>query len=194
MSEIVNAVNSQVENVDVFSNDYKLENRTITNVMVSKETGRNGRVVITLSGESFPSLTPQEEKVMTNNVSFDITQIMTQFGSFSPYIRIANSYIGGVGAIPTPIISMALIGGVVSLNRLYKKKGEKRENGEDIYSSNIFKSVVTNFVANVDEVSTQMLSFELKNLSEKANKASANLVEEKKVEPGKSKLGLTLIW
>lgn len=185
------ATNASTE-VDVFSNDYKLENRRVTDIFPAKESGRNGRIIFVLDGDPFPTITPLGEKKMGNTISFDVTQIGKQFGTIEA-IKLAKSYVG-IGVIPFDIISVALIDSIISINRVFKKKGEKREGGEDVYSNDCFTSKVTSVIEpNYGQLTLSSLSMSLDEMRKEVRKASNSLVEEKKNNTNVS-LGLKLVW
>lgn len=181
---------NEVKDIDVWRADYKVESRKVTNVILSKESGRNGRVTLVLDGEPFMAYKyGTAEKIMTNSVSFDVANIGNEFGEFSDVISTADGYMAG-SAIPVPIISFALKGGIITLERIFKAKGEKRESGEDTYTQDLFKTKVTAFSENMSQLALMQVSKLLDKLAEHALKI--DVTEQKPTQT--SSFGLKLMW
>lgn len=175
---------------DAWRSDYKIENRKITNVIISKENGRNGRIVLTLDGEPFMTYKyGTAERIMTNSVSFDIANVTNEFGQFSEIISTADGYMAG-SAIPIPLISFALKGGTISINRLFKAKGEKRESAEDVYTQDLFKTKVIGFTENLSQLALMQVSKLLDKLADQALKI--DVTEQKPSQT--ATFGLKLMW
>ena len=181
---------NEANNVNEWRSDYKIENRKVTNVILSKESGKNGRVTLVLDGEPFMAYKfGTAEKIMTNSVSFDIANVGNEFGEFSEVIATAQSYMAGA-SVPIPLISFALKGGLISFERIFKAKGEKRESGEDTYQQDLFKTRVTAFTENMSQLAVMQVSKLLDKLAEKA--LQIDVTEQK---PSQSAtFGLKLIW
>jgi len=183
-------MSTTTSNVDAWRSDYKIENRKITNVILSKENGRNGRVTLILDGEPFMAYKyGTAEKIMTNNISFDIANISNEFGQFSEVISTADGYMAG-SAIPVPLISFALKGGMISIERIFKAKGEKRESTEDVYTQNLFKTKVTAFTENLSQLALLQVGKLLDKLADQALK-----VDMTETKPNQTaSFGLKLVW
>lgn len=181
---------STTSNVDVWRTDYKVESRKVTNVILSKENGRNGRVTLILDGEPFKSYKfGTAEKIETNSISFDIANIGNEFNQFSEVISTAEGYMAGA-PIPVPLISFALKGGTISINRIFKAKGEKRESAEDTYTQDIFKTKVTAFTENLSQLALLQVSKLLDKLADQALK-----VDVTETKPNQTaSFGLKLMW
>jgi len=183
-------MSTTTSNVDVWRSDYKIENRKITNVILSKENGRNGRVTLILDGEPFMTYKyGTAEKIMTNSISFDIANISNEFGQFSEVISTADGYMAG-SAIPVPLISFALKGGMISIERIFKAKGEKRESAEDTYTQDLFKTKVTAFTENLSQLALMQVGKLLDKLADQALK-----VDVTETKPNQTaSFGLKLVW
>lgn len=181
---------NEVNNANEWRNDYKIENRKVTNVILSKESGRNGRVTLVIDGEPFMSYKfGTAEKIMTNSVSFDIANISNEFGQFSEVISTADGYMAGA-PVPIPLISFALKGGSISFERVFKAKGEKRESADDTYTQDLFKTKVLSFTENMSQLAITQVSKLLDKLAEKA--LQIDVTEQK---PSQSAtFGVKLIW
>lgn len=181
---------NETANVDSWRADYKVENRKITNVILSKENGRNGRVTLVLDGEPFMAYKyGTAEKIMTNSISFDVANVANEFGEFSDVISTANGYMAGA-PIPVPLISFALKGGTITINRLFKAKGEKRESAEDTYTQDLFKTKVVSFTENLSQLALMQVSKLLDKLADQALK-----VDVTETKPNQTaSFGLKLMW
>ena len=181
---------NETTEVDEWREDYRIENRRIKSVTLSKESGRNARISLNLEGESFKNYKfGTGEKNETNNISFDIANINAEFGEFSDYITVANGYMMG-GAIPPQIISFALANGTITVERLFKAKGEKREKTNDTYTQDLYKTRVVSFTPNVTPLAAEQLKELLGDLRKQSLKVET--VEQK---PSQSAtFGVKLIW
>lgn len=181
---------NEVNNANEWRNDYKVENRKVTNVILSKENGRNGRITLVLDGEPFKSYKyGTAEKITTNSISFDVANISNEFGEFSEVISTANGYMAGA-PVPVPLISFALKGGTISIERIFKAKGEKRESAEDTYTQDLFKTKVLSFTENMSQLALMQVSKLLDKLADQALKV--DVVEQKPTQA--AAFGLKLIW
>lgn len=185
-----NVTNNTTNNVDIWRTDYKIENRKVINVILSKESGRNGRITLVLDGEPFKSYKyGTAEKITTNSISFDISNVSNEFGQFSEVISTAEGYMAGA-PIPIPLISFALKGGTISINRIFKAKGEKRESAEDTYTQDLFKTKVTAFTENLSQLAMLQVSKLLDKLADQALKV--DVTEQKPTQT--ASFGLKLMW
>lgn len=155
--------------VNEWQKDYKIENAKVTNVSMSREQGKNCRIVLTLDTmfKSYDFKT--SEKIETNKLSLDIANVGLQCANV-PQFKRANRYLLGANLTPI-IIACVLDGATISIDRVFKKKGEKRESGNDVYTSDLFKSVITHVVPNMDEYATQDFNDAIAELKSAANKA-----------------------
>lgn len=124
--------------------DYTLK-CIVTNVEQLSDNGRI-RIVITTNSQFKTINGTTEEHELTNRFSVDplnIHQALSNSGN--PYIDVVNSYLLGDN-IPSHIMAMVLKGATIEAKRIYKKKGEKREHGEDVYTNNLYKTEFVNIV------------------------------------------------
>lgn len=167
--------------------DYKLENRTIKSVKLTSENGRNARVSFELDGEPFNSFDYKTgEEIKTNTFSLDIANVGLQLTDLVEEFQIADSYLLGA-SLPPALISFVLRNAKVDINRIYKEKGEKRENANDTYTANIYKSVITKVTTNISERANAEIDKILNRISEEASKPQ-------KVETTKTTTTFGLSW
>lgn len=167
--------------------DYKLENRTIKSVKLTSENGRNPRVTFELDGEPFKSFDFKTgEEISTNTLSLDIANVGLQLTDMVEEFQIADSYLLGAN-LPPALISFVLRGAKVDINRIYKEKGEKRENSNDTYTANIYKSVIVKVSTNISARANAEIDKILNRISEEASKPQ-------KVETTKTTTTFGLIW
>ena len=169
------------------SKDYKLENRMIKSVKLTSENGRNARVTFELDGEPFKSFDFKTgEEIKTNTFSLDIANVGLQLTDLVEEFQIADSYLLGAN-LPPALISFVLRGAKVDINRIYKEKGEKRENSEDTYTANIYKSVITKVNPNISARANAEIDKILNRIADEASKPQ-------KVETTKTTTTFGLIW
>lgn len=169
------------------SKDYKLENRVIKSIKLTSENGRNSRVVFELDGEPFKSFDFKTgEEIQTNTLSLDIANVGLQLTDLIEEFQIADSYLLGAN-LPPALISFVLRGAKVDVNRIFKKKGEKRENNNDTYTADIYKSVFTKVTTKISERANAEIDKILNRIAEEASKPQ-------KVETTKTTTTFGLIW
>lgn len=167
--------------------DYKLENRTIKSVRLTSENGRNSRIVFELDGEPFVSFDFKTgEEIKTNTLSLDVANVGLQLTELVEEFQIADSYLLGAN-LPPALISFVLRNAKVDINRIYKEKGEKRENANDVYTANIYKSVFTKVSTNISARANAEIDKILNRIAEEASKPQ-------KVETTKTTTTFGLIW
>ena len=167
--------------------DYKLEGRVIKSVKLTSENGRNPRVSFELDGEPFKSFDFKTgEEISTNVFSLDIANVGLQLTESVEEFQIADSYLLGAN-LPPALISFVLRGAKVDVNRIYKEKGEKRENANDTYTANIYKSVITKVTTNISARANAEIDKILNRIAEEASKPQ-------KVETTKTTTTFGLIW
>lgn len=169
------------------SKDYKLENRTIKSIKLTSENGRNARVTFELDGDSFDSFDFKTgEEIKTNTFSLDIANVGLQLTDLVEEFQIADNYLLGAN-LPPALISFVLRGAKVDINRIFKKKGEKRENSEDTYTADIYKSVFVKVTTNISARANTEIDKILNRIAEEASKPQ-------KVETTKTTTTFGLIW
>lgn len=169
------------------SNDYKLENRVIKSVKITSENGRNSRIVFELDGEPFKSFDFKTgEEIQTNKLSLNIANVGLQLVDKVEEFSIADNYLLGAN-LPPSLIAFVLKGAKVNINRIFKKKGEKRENSNDTYTDDIFKSVFTDVNTNISARANAEIDKILNRIADEATKPQ-------KVETTKTMTTFGVIW
>ena len=169
------------------SRDYKLENRVIKSIKLTSENGRNARVTFELDGEPFKSFDFKTgEEIKTNTFSLDIANVGLQLVDKVEEFSIADSYLLGAN-LPPALIAFVLKGAKVNINRIFKKKGEKRENSNDTYTADIYKSVFVDVITNISARANAEIDKILDRIAEEASKPT-------KVETTKTTTTFGLIW
>ena len=167
--------------------DYVLENRVIVGVRMTSETGSNPRMLFELDGEPFDSFDKRTgEAIKTNSFSLDIANVGLQLTDKVEEFEVADSYLLG-GNLPPALISFALKGAKVKINRIFKKKNEKRESGEGVYNNDLYKSVFVSVVTNISDRANKEIDKILNRISDEASKPT-------KVETTKTTTTFGLIW
>lgn len=139
--------------------NYKLENVTIVDVKQERESGR---IVITLNTK-FKSIDYKlSTEIETDSFSIDRLALCQQLTPLCDELEEADYYTAGE-ALPFLVLKPVLKKAVVCIDRIYKKKGELRENKQEgdkdaIYTSNLYKSVFTKVVCNMSDVAKKVLT------------------------------------
>lgn len=150
----------------VAENDYKLENVVITDVKQERESGR---IVITLN-TTFKSIDYKTgTEIETNTFSIDRLALCQQLIPICDELEEADYYTAGE-ALPFLVLKPVLKKAIVSIDRLYKQKGELRENKKEgdkdaLYTQNLYKSVFTSIVCNMSEVAKKVMNKQIELLS-----------------------------
>lgn len=170
MANARNAAENAANAVDAWRTDYKIENRRIKSIRLTTEKGKNARISFELDGEPFKSYDYKTgEKIETNTFSMDIANVGLQCSEVKEFKR-ANRYLLGANLTPI-IISSVLDNAIISFERIFKHKGEKRENGNDTYTSDLFKTVITEVKTDMDEFAVEDYKDAINALKEAANKS-----------------------
>lgn len=178
--------NSNVNVVDTWRTDYKLENRRVKSITMSREQGKNPRINFVLDGEPFKSYDYKTgEKIETNSFSMDIANIGLQCADVKEFKR-ASRYLMGANLTPI-IVSTVLDNAVITVNRVFKAKGEQRENSKDTYTNDLFKSVIESVHVDMDDFAAEDYKDAITALKEAANKSVTTTTTETKTTFG-------LIW
>lgn len=161
---------------DIWRTDYVIENRRIKSVRMNHENGRNIRIIFELDGEPFISYDYKTgEKINTNSFSLDIANISLQCSDVKEFKR-ANRYLMGANLTPI-IISSVLDNAIITVERIFKAKGKKRENGNDTYTSDLFKSVIKSVNVDMDDFAKEDYTDAINALKEAANKVVTTKTE-----------------
>lgn len=148
------------------ASDYKLENVIITEVKQERESGR---LVITLN-TTFKSIDFKTgTEIETDTFSIDRLAICQQLIPICDELEEADYYTAGE-ALPFLVLKPVLKKAVVSIDRIYKQKGELRENKKEgdrdaLYTQNLYKSVFTSIVCNMSDVAKKVMAKQIDLLS-----------------------------
>ena len=148
------------------TNDYKLENVVITDVKQERESGR---LVITLN-TTFKSIDFKTgAEIETDTFSIDRLALCQQLIPICDELEEADYYTAGE-ALPFLVLKPVLKKAIVSIDRLYKQKGELRENKKEgdkdaLYTQNLYKSVFTSIVCNMSDVAKKVMNKQIELLS-----------------------------
>ena len=149
-------------------NDYKIENAIVTDV---KFDGEQNRVSVELN-QSFESIDFKTgETVQTSTFSIDKLNLSQQLTELCDELEEADLYSAG-DALPFVILKAVLKKSIVNIDRVYKKKGELRENKKETdsnsrYTSNLFKSVFTSVKPQMSDAAKRVLNKQLELLATK---------------------------
>lgn len=148
------------------TNDYTLTNVVITDVKQERETGR---LVITLN-TSFKSIDFRTgTEIDTDTFSIDRLALCQQLIPICDELEEADYYTAGE-ALPFLVLKPVLKKAIVCIDRIYKQKGELRENKKEgdkdaLYTQNLYKSVFTSIVCNMSDVAKKVMAKQIELLS-----------------------------
>lgn len=155
------------ENVaNVAPTNYTLTNVVITDVKQERETGR---LVITLN-QTFKSIDFKTgTEIDTNTFSIDRLALCQQLIPICDELEEADYYTAGE-ALPFLVLKPVLKKAIVCIDRIYKQKGELRENKKEgdkdaLYTQNLYKSVFTSIVCNMSDVAKKVMAKQMELLS-----------------------------
>lgn len=157
------ATNAAAANV---REDYVITNAVITDVKQEKESGR---LVITLN-QTFKSIDFRTgEDIESDTFSIDRLALCQQLIPICDELEEADYYTAGE-ALPFLVLKPVLKKAIVSIDRIYKKKGELRENKKEgdrdaLYTQNLYKSVFTSIVCNMSDVAKKVMTKQIELLS-----------------------------
>ena len=148
------------------ASDYKLTNVVITDIKQERETGR---LVITLN-TTFKSIDFKlGTEIETNTFSIDRLALCQQLIPICDELEEADYYTAGE-ALPFLVLKPVLKKAIVSIDRIYKRKGELRENKKEgdkdsLYTQNLYKSVFTAIKCNMSDVAKKVMAKQMELLS-----------------------------
>lgn len=151
---------------NVAPSDYKLTNVVITDVKQERETGR---LVITLNS-TFKSIDYKSgAEIETDTFSIDRLALCQQLIPICDELEEADYYTAGE-ALPFLVLKPVLKKAIVCIDRIYKQKGELRENKKEgdkdaLYTQNLYKSVITSIVCNMSDVAKKVMAKQIELLS-----------------------------
>lgn len=166
------------------NNNYKLENVIITDV---KSESESGRVVITLN-TTFKSIDFRNNtEIETNTFSIDRLALCQQVTPICDELEEADYYTAGE-ALPFLVLKPVLKKAVVDIDRIYKRKGELRENKKEgdenaLYTNNLYKSVITRIIPNMSDVAKKVLNKQIELLSTREERAIQTKIETQVIRP-----------
>lgn len=182
-NQVANAATNAATNATV-NNDYKLNNVVITDV---KNESESGRVVITLN-TTFKSIDFRNNtEIETNTFSIDRLALCQQITPICDELEEADYYTAGE-ALPFLVLKPVLKKAVVDIDRIYKKKGELRENKKEgdenaLYTNNLYKSVITRIIPNMSDVAKKVLNKQIELLSTREERAIQTKIETQVIRP-----------
>lgn len=183
-SNVQNTVNANANANAAQSNDYTLSNVVITDV---KSESESGRVVITLN-TTFKSIDFRNNtEIETNTFSIDRLALCQQIIPICDELEEADYYTAGE-ALPFLVLKPVLKKAVVDIDRIYKKKGELRENKKEgdenaLYTNNLYKSVITRIIPNMSDVAKKVLNKQIELLSTREERAIQTKIETQVIRP-----------
>ena len=183
MEENSNQVANAATNAEE-SKDYKLENVIITDV---KSESESGRVVITLN-TTFKSIDFRNNtEIETNTFSIDRLALCQQVTPICNELEEADYYTAGE-ALPFLVLKPVLKKAVVDIDRIYKRKGELRENKKEgdenaLYTNNLYKSIITRIIPNMSDVAKKVLNKQIELLSTREERAIQTKIETQVIRP-----------
>ena len=143
--------------------DYKVEDAIITNVVRINDNG-DDRIAFT-TDKTFKSFDfKTKEEIETNTFSLAPAEANRQLMAFVPHLQLANAYLMGA-SVPLTLLSLLMRNAKVTINRVFKKKGEQRENSSDTYTMNLYKSVFESVTLNIEPLFEKPIEKELEKLS-----------------------------
>lgn len=164
--------------------DYLIEKAIVSDVKMEAESGR---VVITLN-KSFQSIDFKTgEDIQTDTFSMDKLALSQQLTPLCDELEEADLYSCGE-ALPFIVLKSVLKKAIVDVNRLYKKKGELRENRKEgekdsVYTSDLFKSVFAKVLPQMSDAAQRVLSKQIELMSTKEERVTLQRIETKVIRP-----------
>lgn len=169
--------------------DYILENRKVIDVTgVISDDGKQ-TIQLTLDGEPFDTLQEGELK-KTNRVRLYPLDILPLLKETNNIFKKIVVYSKGM-PISDAAYSFLLDGAIVTVNRIFKKEGTKRENSDDTYQWDCYRSQLKE-VTNLKSDEEELLDI-LANIKEENKKATELLRDStanNKAKVIRSSLGL----
>lgn len=105
-----------------------------------------------------------KEEITTNKFSLAAAEVSRQLVPLVDEFELADAYLMGSN-IPSTLISLVLRDANVKVNRIFKKKGEQRENSSDTYTMDLYKSVFESVETNIKPLFVEPIKEELKKIS-----------------------------
>lgn len=119
--------------------------------------GTEKRVFLTLSCEPFASFDSDAKPTTTNTISVNSFALMQQIVTTSPESTLAVLSTMALGeAIDPKLFALCLQGANVTINRVFKKKGETNANGEK-YEHDTFTSEIVSFTEHISPIANNVI-------------------------------------
>lgn len=142
--------------------DYKIEG-TIKKVTRVVDNG-DERISFELDKEFVSFDYKTKEEITTNKFSLAAAEVSRQLVPLVDEFALADAYLMGSN-VPCTLISLVLRGANVKVNRIFKKKGEQRENSSDTYTMDLYKSVFESVETNILPMFIKPIEKELEKIS-----------------------------
>lgn len=143
----------QVNEVTNEVKDYMLSGK-ITKVMLSQG---NNRVTFVLNKE-FDGFDEKGEPCKTNMFGTNIYNLVNEVGQQVPYLQLADSLAMGAPVNPQ-IVSLSMTNAEIEVQRVFKMKGEEREQeGTGVYSNDCFVTRFKKVTTHINKVFEAMLT------------------------------------
>lgn len=164
--------------------NYLIENAIVTDV---KHEGETGRIVVTLN-QNFKSIDFKTgEDIETDTFSIDKLALSQQLVPICDELEEADLYSCGE-ALPFVVLKTVMKKALVNIERVYKKKGELRENKKEgdkdsVYTSNLYKSVFKSINPNMSDAAKRVMSKQLDLMSTKEERVIETRRETMVIRP-----------
>ena len=127
----------------------------VTKVMTPQQNDERITLVFDCEFETINAETGEAKQ--TNMVGINIYNLVSQIGDKEDHIQLADMLAMG-NMVNPQIISLALTNSDMEIERTFKKKGDKRENTDDKYTSDCITSKITNVKTHISPIVEQMLN------------------------------------
>lgn len=144
-----------------------IEKRNIIRVTRGKNDEKN-RYYIEVDGEPFKGFNKNNEEVLTNSFSMNLTTLVGQIGIKSEMLSTAFAMASVQGmkkALNPEIVALCLVGATISVRRDLKLATDLREGGEEgaTYGSNVWKNTIIAFESHLTAFATQIVASRIMN-------------------------------
>lgn len=166
--------------------DYVIENALVTKVKKNVD----GKIELTLNQEFQNIDMKTDEDVMSTVLRLDQQDLSDILPELCDELEAATYYNTGAG-FSFAMLASLLNGATISANRVFKKKGELRENKKEgdkdsVYTNDLFKTVLTAVTPNMSPIAEKVFLKELERLEareERKNEEITQTVETRIVRP-----------
>lgn len=154
---------TNAENAPKVYEDYKIEDATIKKITRVVDNG-DERISFELDKDFISFDFKTKEEITTNKFSLAAAEVSRQLVPLVDEFALADAYLMGSN-VPSTLVSLVLRGAKVNINRVFKKKGEKRENSSDTYTMDLYKSVFESIETNINPMFAKPIEKELEKIS-----------------------------